>query len=63
MERRTIANTTADETGDSEATVEDTVGGVGEHDVAKTSSTQVGDRTEHADCRETVCTCQSTRDA
>ena len=48
MERRTIANTTADETGDGEEPIEDTVGGVGERDVLETTRTQVGDGAEHA---------------
>ena len=46
---RTVADTTANETGDGEDTVEDTVGGVGERDVAETTGSEVGDCAEHAD--------------
>lgn len=45
----TIVNPSADETGESEGAVEDTVGGVGQSDILKASGSQVGRGREHAD--------------
>ncbi len=46
----TVVDCSTKNTGDGEATIEDAVGCVGERDIAKTSSSQVGDCTEHSDC-------------
>ena len=51
---RTIADTTADETGDGEEAVEDAVGDVGEGDVLGTTGTEVRDGGEHAHGGETT---------
>ena len=47
-ERHTVADTAANKTGKSEEAVEDAIGSIGERDVLETSSTEVGDGTEHA---------------
>ena len=57
--RRTVVETTADETSYSEHTVEHTVGRIRERNVFGTSSTQVGYSAEHSDCTEAEIGCQS----
>ena len=47
-ERHTVADTAANETGEREEAVENTVCSIGEGDILETSCTEVGDGTEHA---------------
>lgn len=49
---RTVVNSSADETSESKGGVEDAVGGVGQSDILKTSSSQVAYGREHADGSE-----------